>query len=460
VAFNDLKNNSVLEPLNARKDPVFAAAFLTFVLRLTVRILVITTSILIPEPLVWGAGNLRLGAGLTEQYTNNSNLSTTNPQSDLISAPYFALAYARQSAKTDANVDFQIRRDVYRRETQQNQTFPTLNAVVNWRIVPERFTWDLQDFASQNRINVEDAPTTDNTQNVNTFITGPNGFFRFGDSKRLELGAHFADSRFEVTNENSTQAVGFGRFFFDLSARSALSLNYDYSSTKFEDPANLDFDRQDFFFQARTQGARSDLVFDAGYTVIDREDALTRNPLFRLSWNRQLTGKSRAGLVAAYMVSNSALNLAVTGGSSPNLVPGGNVANTSDLFTDERLNFFYSNTGRRTTATVTFYARDQNYETSPNDQSGLGAALDINRQITPRLSGSFLASYQKAEFLGQTPTRIDYDTDLGVNFSYRLGRWLVLNAGVTWRNRDSDDPTQNYTETRGIVGITYARSSL
>jgi hypothetical protein len=460
VAFDNLKNNSVLRPSHAREGPAFAAFLLTFSLRFTSPILVIGASTLVPGALAWGAGNLGLNAGLTEQYTDNSNLTVTNPQSDLISTPYFGLTYARQSAKTDANVAFRIRRNVYRRETQQNQTFPNLNAVVDWRIVPERFTWALNDFASQNQIDVQNAPTTDNTQNVNTFITGPDGFFRFGDSKRLQLGARFTDSRFEVTNENSTRAVGFGRFSFDLSARSALSLNYDYSSTQFEDPANPDFDRQDFFFQARTRRVRSDFVFDAGYTVIDQEGTSQRNPLFRLTWNRQLAAKSSVGLTGAYVVSDSSLNLAVTGGSSANLIPGGNVANTANTFVDERLNFFYTNSGRRTTTTIRFYARDQNYETTPNDQSGLGAAFNISRRITPKLTASFLASYQKTEFRDETPTRIDYDTDMGLNFSYSLGRWLAFNGGLTWSNRDSDDPTQDYTETRAILGITYARSSL
>jgi Putative beta-barrel porin 2 len=460
LAFNEFKTNSVLRSLNTRKGLNFAAFVVALWLRLSSRILLIVISMLIPGAPAWGAGNLAFDAGLTEQYTDNSNLTATDPQSDLISTPRFGLAYSRLSAKTDAKVNFQISRDVYRRETQQNQTFPSLNAVVNWRIVPEHFTWALEDFASQNQIDVQDSPTTDNTQNVNTFITGPDGFLRFGESTRLQLGARFADSRFDVTNDDSTRAVGFARFFFDLSARSALSVNYDYSSTNFEDSANPDFARQDFFFQARTQRVRSDFLLDAGYTVIDTEGTLERNPLFRLSWNRRLTAKSAVGLAAAHVVSDSGLNLAVVGGSSSNLTPGGSVANTGDTFIDERLNFFYTNTGRRTTATITLFARDQNYDTAQNDQSNLGGALNISRRITPKLTASFLASYQETRFLDQSPDRVDNDTDLALNFSYNLGRWLAFNAGLTWRNRDSNDPTQDYTETRGVLGITYARRSL
>jgi Putative beta-barrel porin 2 len=457
--FNDLENHSVLRPL-PRKDFSFATSILSFLLGSRARILFILISMLIPGTPVRAAGNLSFNAGLTEQYTDNSNLTATNPQSDLISTPRFGLAYSRKSAKTDADVNFQISRDIYRRETQQNQTFPSLNAVVNWRIISERFTWSLEDFASQNQIDVQNAPTTDNTQNVNTFVTGPNGFFRFGDSTRLQLGARFADSYFQTTTDDSTRGAAFARFFFDLSPRSALSLNYDYSSTNFEDPTNSDFDRQDFFFQARTQRVRSDFVFDAGYTVIDTEGTIQRNPLFRLTWNRRVSAKSTVGLAAVHVVSDSGLNLAVVGGSSANLTPGGSVANTSDTFVDERLNFFYTNTGRRTTATITLFARDQNYETTTNDQYNQGGALNINRRVTPKLTASFLASYQQTRFLDQSPDRIDNDTDLGLNFSYSLGRWLAFNAGLAWRNRDSNDPTQDYTETRGFLGITYARSSL
>lgn len=479
MASNDL--NSLLRP----QTPAFAG-FILSVLCLKLRILLVAVWMLLPGTPALGADNpvsdagptqytdnslspptsgsrgTRFGfdVGLTEQYTNNSNLTATNPQSDLISTPRFGLVYTRQSAKTDANIDFQISRDIYRRDTQQNQTFPSLNAVVNWRIISERFTWSLEDFASQNQIDVQGAPTTDNTQNVNTFITGPNGFFRFGDSTRLQLGARFADSYFETTTEDSTRGTAFARLFFDLSPRSALSLNYDYSSTNYEDPANADFDRQDFFFQARTQRVRSDLLFDAGYTVIDTQGTEQRNPLFRLSWNRRLTAKSAVGLAAAHVVSDSGLNLAVTGGSPADLTPGGSVANTADTFIDEQFNFFYTNSGRRTTATVALYARDQDYETSSNDQSGLGVSLNISRRVTPKLTASFIASYQKTRFLDQSPDRINNDTDAGLNFSYSLGRWLAFNAGLTWRNRDSTDPTEDYTETRGIVGITYARGSL
>jgi Putative beta-barrel porin 2 len=460
--FNDLKNHSVLRPLDTRRDLTPAASiFFSSLLGLHARLVVVSIMALVPSAPVWSAGNLSLDAGLTEQYTDNSNLTATNPQSDLISTPRFGLAYTRQSAKTDANINFQISRDIYRRETQQNQTFPSLNALANWRIVPERFTWTLNDFASQNQIDVQNAPTTDNTQNVNAFITGPDGFFHFGSSNTLQLGARFADTRFEVTNENSTRVTGYARWLYSSSPRTMLSANYDASGVRFQDPANPDFDRHDLFFQVRTKRVRSEFVFDVGETLIDQQGISTEpEPLFRFSGNRRLTAKSTVGLAIAQIQADSGSNLFRVGLAPPGLAPGGSVANTPDIFTDRSLNVFYTNTGRRTSATVSVFARDQDYKSTPSDQSSWGTTFNLNRRVTPRLTASLSASYTDTDYSQNVPALTDRDTAVGINFSYSLGRWLALSAGIAWRNRNSTDPAQDYTETRGILGITYARSSL
>jgi Putative beta-barrel porin 2 len=477
----------VRRPLNTHNRP-FVAFVPVFLLGISPRLLVISLTALFPAAPAWSAANVApdvksterntnyseapttpppratkfaFDLGLTEGYTNNSNLTATNPQSDLVSTPRFGLVYTRQSAKTDANVNFQISRDVYRRETQQNQTFPSLNALVNWRIVPERFTWTLNDFASQNQINVQNAPTTTNTQNVNAFITGPDGFFHFGSSNTLQLGARLADTHFEVTNEDSTRVAGYARWLYSPSPRTVLSANYDASSVRFEDATNPDFDRHDLFFQIRTTRARSDFVFDIGETLIDQQGiSPQREPLLRFSGNRRLTAKSTIGLAIAQITADSGSNLFRLGLSPPGLAPGGNVANTPDVFTDRSLNVFYTNAGRRTTATVSIFARDQDYKTTPNDQSGWGTSFNINRRLTPRLSASLLASYGDTDYPQNIPTLTNQDTVVGFNFSYSLGRYLSFGGGVTWQNRNSTDPTQDYTETRGFLGITYARTSL
>jgi Putative beta-barrel porin 2 len=478
----------VLPPADIRKDPALISGVLAFLLSLGSRILVISIAVVGSAASAWSAGTPAVDAaaakqytnkspapttsasreatfafdiGLTEQYTDNSALTATKPQSDLVTTPHFGLSYARQSAKTNANVNFRISRDIYRRETQQNQTFPSLDAVVDWRIVPERFTWTLKDFASQNQIDVQDAPTTDNTQNVNAFITGPDGFFHFGPSNTLQLGARFADTRFEVTDENSTRVAGYARWLYSSSPRTVLSANYDGSSVRFQDPNNPDFDRHDLFFQVRTTRARSDFVFDLGETLIDQQGLSSEpEPLLRFSGNRRLTAKSSVGLAIAQIQADSGSNLFTVGLAPPGLAPGGNVANTPDIFTDRSLNVFYTNTGRRTKASVSMFARDQDYKTTPSDQSSWGTVFSLNRTLTPRLTVSLLASYTNTRYPQNVPTLTDQDTVVGFNFSYSLGRWLALNGGISWQNRNSTDPTQDYTETRAILGITYARTSL
>ncbi|MFQ5756702.1 MAG: hypothetical protein ACE5H7_11525 [Acidiferrobacterales bacterium] len=386
------------------------------------------------------------------EYSDNVNLSATDPQNELINTVDFGFHWSKRSSKFDGRVALEAESRNYKNNTFDDEFLPRLEMILNWNAVPDRFTWTVQDFARQETIVNRAALTPANEQNVNVFLTGPDGSFHFGLRNSLQLGVRYGRTDFEITNEDSKRAAGFARWIYQLSSAATLSFNVDVSSVDFKDESLLDFDRRDLFFRVAGQTARSDLVLDVGDTSIDIDDRTGTEPLVRFSWNRRLTPKSTMGILLAREVSDAGRNLLVRGVTDPRLSPEGGAR--GNLFIDKRVNAFYTITGRRTSATVTFFAGERDFVINTQDERSLGGNFEIRRTLRRRLLGSFFLNAEKQEF-PNPPEQINRDKALGLRVTYQVGRGTFVGGGVAWRDRNSDNPTQNYRETRVSLEIGY-----
>jgi hypothetical protein len=243
-----------------------------------------------------------------------------------------------------------------------------------------------------------------------------------------------------------------------VSSSSSASLNYDISSVDFKEAFRADIDRQDLFFQAQSQTARSDLTLDLGATLVKRFGEEATEPLYRFTWNRRHTARSSTGLSLVREVSDSGRDVLIRGQSDPLLAPAGSIRGFL-LFVDKRANAFYTIAGRRTSATVSVFARKRDFVLNSQDENNVGGRFEIGHTLRRRLTGTFFLSAEKQEF-PNPPEQTNRDRAFGLRLTSRVGRGTFIGAGARWRDRNSDNPARDYRETRVSLEIGYTSANL
>jgi hypothetical protein len=82
-----------------------------------------------------------------------------------------------------------------------------------------------------------------------------------------------------------------------------------------------------------------------------------------------------------------------------------------------------------------------------------GVSLSGGYSLSRELSAHLDSSYRRNEYLDIANDRTDYQVVLGGGLSYRMLRWLYLNATYTHRLLRSNDASQEYTENRVTFSI-------
>lgn len=74
--------------------------------------------------------------------------------------------------------------------------------------------------------------------------------------------------------------------------------------------------------------------------------------------------------------------------------------------------------------------------------------------FTPRFSGTATAGYRWDDYPDEEPSRTDKTISATAGLQYQALRWMVLNLDYTFRDLNSDDDAEEYTENRVIFSIT------
>lgn len=88
------------------------------------------------------------------------------------------------------------------------------------------------------------------------------------------------------------------------------------------------------------------------------------------------------------------------------------------------------------------------------DQEATTVYGSLNHKILPKLTGSLLAQYQRAEFEGG-PADNDVENFLlaGLNLSYQINQFLAAETGYNFDRLDTDIAERSFTRNRVYVGI-------
>lgn len=400
--------------------------------------------------------------GYRAEYSDNVTRipSEREAQSELINTAFGNFQYLENTGTINVRVIGTAAYNNYYNNTFDNQTTYSLDAYGELFALQRTLSWVAADGFRRLQIDplLPDTPT--NRQNSNAWATGPNAYLRFGtvDTVTLEgrYGRAWVENQ-EIDNDRYSYAV---RWAHRGSARSTLSLNYEYLDVDYEnDVLNADLFRHNYFFRTSVRDARNEFTLDVGRTRIEREGfGPVSDWLVHAIASMQPGGVSVAGLryrrefsdTGAELLPSGVATQPSTGTGAPSL--GADMVSSEPFYMQEA-ELFYSQRGNLFPWTARLFYRDIEYEISPSDRQEKGALLDLRYLYSGTMSFQLFSGYTIFEY--EQPVRQDKAATYGAVLAYRMGPNLQVGLDARRFGRRSSAPDQDYTDDRFTLSIMY-----
>jgi hypothetical protein len=361
------------------------------------------------------------------------------------------LDWSEHSRRIDGTANVDLSYVDYTQDTYDSEVLGHATGDVTFGIVPERFTWQVQDTFGQSQTDPFSVVTPESRENINYFTTGPDFILHFGQAMSAQLFGRFSNTDYEdspLDADRTSAGVAVGR---QMSQRSRIALNLTGDETAFDEPTSTDYERRNAFLSYDlTEGGRTTMNLQAGYSWLEMDGAdANGGALFNLDITRQLTAASSLTLTAGHEFSDSGELLNQSGGGSHT-----EITSSSDPFetTDASLEWRFDK--HRTSLGLYGGYSQRRYETQTDiDSDRLDFSLDLGRQMRPTLRASLTATYATEDFVNVGLEADDFTLTLGVD--WRFGRRLGMRVGYERYQRTASNNVGEYAENRAYLFFTF-----
>jgi hypothetical protein len=405
------------------------------------------------------------GLGLGVEHSDNLGRRIDDPQTGNRISPYVEVSASQAGESLQATIAGSVAYNHYTGADFDPNFSANFGAELVWSLLPGRLLWTLENYATQQPIDVFASARPDNVQNANVFATGPALLYRISENLAGRTELRYVNSYAEETEEfNSDRFALTTRLLRDLDEVSSLSGNASLEAVRLDNPTELapDFDRFGVFAGYDRRGARSTFHLDAGWNWVDADGQPRRDGLlaradgtFALSDISSLEGSIRREL------SDAAADL---GAGAPDvdalLLPqstggaGGVSTLTGEVFELDRVDLAWQRAGQRLTLRSGAYWSRQRYDASDDlDQRNRGFSTTLDYALGQRSSVGVFSITNWQDF---TNTGFDSrEEEYGVRYRVRLQRQLEFNFEATRANRESSEPLDGFDEDRLYAGLVW-----
>ncbi len=405
------------------------------------------------------AADTSFGLGYSLQRTDNIQLAPENKQEEWINIATVSYGLQEHSVLLEAGIRGSVAYHDYRHDTSSDESVAGLNASLQWKILPERFTWTVDDYFTQTAIRPLDPATPTNRQDTNVFSTGPDYTIKLSPVNSLQFGARYTDNTFETSDLDSTRNTGNVRWFHVLSPLTTLIFNYGTESVDYKNEnLNPNFDRQDAFLQITRQHSRNSFLLEGGTTSIQRDRAEDVNgSRQRFSWMRQMTPTSTLNLSLSSELSDVTRETQVAATTGVSGIPGNIVSN--DVFRSKKADLSFTHRRGSGNDVVSLFRHEDDFQASSSDEIRRGGNINVGYEFTAELTAELFAGSSKIENSSTTPSVEYKDTNAGLRLSNRLSSTVSLGFELNRQKRANENSLLTYTENRAMLSLSYASAS-
>ena len=393
--------------------------------------------------------------------TDNVARTPTNTKSDTILTEGIDFIWHDLRPRLDADVDADLNYLQYLNHTYGSQVLGNFIGQARAVAVPDVFFWKIADNFGQNRIDPLAAISPGNRENINYFSTGPQLMLPLGATTFLQVSADYGNVKYQVSPlDNQREDAGIA-LLRKLSQSSFVSLNLRDEHVGYsDDVANINYNRQDAFVRYDSQGARTRIGIDLGYSKLHDRISPVSTFLGRLEVSRNLSAFSSITLSVGREYSDSSdefrLSQTLTGVNNTNIQ---SAAQSGAPFTTNHAQAAWNFQRARTGFGFSVEAfKDTYQQPSVLDENRLQAEVHASRRLTPNLEVRLIENYFHQHFLDIPGTATETTSE--AQLVWRAGRRLSVIVDFSRSNRHSESAATNFTENRGWVRIAYGRPAV
>lgn len=398
----------------------------------------------------------QVSVGVAE--TDNVARTASDTRSDTIITEGLDLTWHDMRPRLDADIDADLNYLQYLNHTFGSQVLGNFIGQARAVAVPDVLFWNISDNFGQNRVDPLAAITPDNRENVNYFSTGPQLLLPLGGTTFLQMTANYGNVKYQVSPlDNQREDAGIA-LLRKLSQTSFVSFNVRDEHVGYSDDiANVNYNRQDAFVRYDSQGSRTKIGIDLGYSKLHDHLGPVSNVLARVEASRYVSTFSSVTLSFGheYLDSSDAFRLSQTLGGGNNVNTQSAVQSGAPFTTNHAQvawNFQRSRTGFGLSVE---YFRDAYQQPSTLDDTRLQGEVHASRRLTPNLEVSLIESYFHQHFLDIPGTATE--TTSQAQLVWRAGLRVSVIVDFSRSNRHSDIAATNFTEDRGWVRVAWGR---
>ncbi|MBB1087415.1 outer membrane beta-barrel protein [Lysobacter sp. SG-8] len=410
-------------------------------------------------------GAIDLDYELSVGVTHNSNiiLSEYDEISETTLAPGIDFSFVHEGRSVDATARGNVRYLHYTSGTFDDEVRSGFSGHLRWRALPERLDFMVDDYLSQQPVNILSPLTPSNTQRVNVLVGGPTLYLRFGDRTRGQLDLRYTRNEAEETADfDGHRLNGAFRVLHDLTPTSRASFNVEANQVEFDDTTvSSDYDRWDVYGNYQRNLNDFDASLDLGYSRLDVVDGAGHDaPLARLALDWRLSAETSLSASLDYQFSDTARSLVATP-IGPDLPVGTDIdvsgtIVSSDPYRQKRAEIgFQHATPRYAFDATVFHEQAEYIEADDFDNRFSGAYVGYTHRFNALTDLNLTADYQRREY--ETLDRLDRDLTLGIGIERRFTRHLTGRFNLLRRTRDSSVQGFSYDDNAALVSIAYRR---
>lgn len=403
-----------------------------------------------------------LQAGLG--YSDNIDRSSTDPTGQAILIPRLDFDVAEEGSDLRVRAAGQIEYRDYLQGAFDNEFRGQLAGIGSWIILPYRLSFDVEDYAAVEPVNVLAPNTPNNEQETNVLSLGPTLRFRLQPTLNGEAELRASRSNASRSNEFDANRVSAAlRAVKDLNPTDKLSGNVEGRHVHFTNPfGGPDYDRYDAYARYQSRLADIDIDVAAGASRLTYADAPDRSgPLARgrVTWHATPENSLALGFLRQYSDASQDLIVDPATITSQHLggpLAAGSTPITSQVFLERRVDLGWQFKSVRWGAYADPYVRNYDYVIDPTfNQNAHGIGAGVSYRPRELWTLAFDAAEETRDYTAIS--RRDEDVHLDLSFTDRLARHWSVRADLIRNERNSSLADQAYRENVVFLSLIFTR---